>query len=177
MAPSSISARRVCRDVPPVLAPAPAPAPAQGVAGRKCRGRGRQLHEGDPSILLPWGSSLAAQGCSASLLGPALASASRGCRCLSHGSSAPLALPFLKKPWAPGLDFPELVITVRAAGLDHLLGHSGAKARDTGSPAPCPGAGRSCSGAVSSGQAPAMSLFWDILQETARWAKSSAALN
>uniref|UniRef100_A0A8C0ATD0 E3 ubiquitin-protein ligase RNF26 n=1 Tax=Buteo japonicus TaxID=224669 RepID=A0A8C0ATD0_9AVES len=135
MAPSSISARRVCRDVPPVLAPAPAPAPAQGVAGRKCRGRGRQLHEGDPSILLPWGSSLAAQGCGASLLGPVLASASRGCRCLSHGSSAPLALPFLKKPWAPGLDFPELVITVRAAGLDHLLGHSGAKARNTGSPA------------------------------------------
>lgn len=156
MAPSSISPRRVCQDV----LPAPAPAPAQGVTGETCRGRGRRLQEGDPSVLLPQGSSLAAWGCSASLLGPALAVASWGCRCLSHGSSALLALPFLKKPWAPGLDFPELVITVRAVGLDHLLGHGEAKARDAGSPTPCPGAGRegrSRSGAVTLGQA--MGLF------------------
>lgn len=92
MAPSSTSPRGVCQDVPP----APAPALGQGVRGEKCRGRGRWLQEGDPSVLFPWGSSLAAQGCSASLLCPVLASASRGCRCLFHGSSALLAFPFLK---------------------------------------------------------------------------------
>lgn len=92
--------------------PTVAPAPARSVTGETRRGWGRWLQEGD--------SSLAAWQCSTSLLGPVLAF--WGCRCLSHGSSAPLALPFLKKPWVPGLDFPELVVSIRVAGLGRLLG-------------------------------------------------------
>lgn len=94
--------------------PTVAPAPAQSVTGQTRQGWGRWLQEGD--------SSLAAWQCSTSLLGPVLASAFWGCRCLSHGSSAPLALPFLKKPWVPGLDFPELVVSTRVSGLGRLLG-------------------------------------------------------
>lgn len=157
--------------------PNPGPCPGSGCyRGNRYGGRGRWLQEGDRSVLLPRGSCLATQRCSASILGPVLAGSSWSCRCLSHGSSAPLAFPFLKKPWAPGLDFPELVITVRAAGLDHLLGHNGAKARDADSPTPRPGASRSCSRAVTLGQAMSVGLFWDLLQETAWWGESSAAL-
>lgn len=47
------------------------------------------LQEGHPGALVPYSQGL--PPCPGTAQGPA---------CLSHGSSAPLALPFLKKPWA-----------------------------------------------------------------------------
>lgn len=81
----------------PGRAPSPGSCPGSGCySGNRYGGRGRRLREGDPRILLPSGSSLATQGCSASLLGPALAGPFRSYRYLSHGSSAPLFSPSLK---------------------------------------------------------------------------------